>query len=135
MAHGLPVRFCVDASREIVDARLRRADIVWQATGWGSSAERQPESFEHFGIGLVEAMSAGAVPVAIDTGGAAEIVRDGRSGMLWNADEGPVPATLRLIRDPEMLAAQSREAVARAGDFGFDRFRARVAGELQAVGA
>ena len=43
----------------------------------GEDAERHPERFEHFGISVVEAMAAGAVPLVFGAAGPGEIVQDG----------------------------------------------------------
>jgi hypothetical protein len=56
---------------------------VWHATGYGFDAEQYPAKQEHFGMTTVEAMSAGAVPVVLNTGGQREIVTHGDDGFLW----------------------------------------------------
>jgi len=123
-SEGLPVRLWVDASRETVAERVSRAAIAWQATGWGADPETEPERFEHFGIALVEAMSAGAVPVALGVGGPREIVTDGVDGVLWDQETGPIPATAALAGDPARLAALSAAAREGATRFGLPRFEA-----------
>ena len=121
-AVGLPVTVEVDAPRAVVERRLRAADVLWQATGWHCSPSEEPERFEHFGIGLVEAMSAGVVPVALRTGGPQEIVRSGRDGELWSEDEGPIAATERLAASPQRLREMSRSARRRARRYSRKRF-------------
>jgi glycosyltransferase involved in cell wall biosynthesis len=125
-AAGSRTRLWVDVSRDVIVGLLRAAAIVWQATGWGCDPEGEPERFEHFGIGLVEAMSAGAVPIALGNGGVEEIVRDGMDGVLWGASTGPVPATAALAADADRLTALSSAARARAAAFGPERFHAAL---------
>jgi glycosyltransferase involved in cell wall biosynthesis len=121
-ARDLPVRLWVDAPRPVVEERLREAAIAWQATGWGCDTAREPQCFEHFGIGLVEAMTAGVVPVALRGGGAAEILRGGRDGVLWDPGPGPLPPTLALAADPRRLSELGAAARRRAGAFSLSAF-------------
>ncbi|MEA2167377.1 MAG: hypothetical protein QOF76_677 [Solirubrobacteraceae bacterium] len=127
-AAGLPVDVVVDASRADLERRLREASIVWQASGWGEVPDERPERFEHFGIALVEAMSAGAVPVALGIGGAREIVRDGVDGLLWT--ERPDEPTRALAADPARLRELSRAARARARAYAPELFAAKAAAAL-----
>jgi glycosyltransferase involved in cell wall biosynthesis len=43
-------------------------------TGYGQDLDAHPESAEHFGIAIVEAMSAGIIPLAFNAGGPREIL-------------------------------------------------------------
>jgi glycosyltransferase involved in cell wall biosynthesis len=79
---------------------------------------------EDFGITLVEALAAGAPVIALNAGGARDIVRDGVDGVLV---EEPTVASLRAAVeriaggdwDPNRLAA-------RAAEFSRDRFTTRM---------
>jgi glycosyltransferase involved in cell wall biosynthesis len=87
---------------------------------------------EPFGIVLLEAMAAGVPVVAVDAGGPAEIVEDGRSGVLA-ASGSPrdlAAAIEPLIADPDLART--------VGDAGRVRFAdhftaARMAAEMQAA--
>ena len=71
-----------------------------------------PSLWEGFGYVCAEAMACGTPVVASRTGGLAEIVEDGRSGVLvepGNAEE-LAQAILRVIRDPEQRAQISAAA-------------------------
>lgn len=67
---------------------------------------------EPFGIVLLEAMARGVAVLAVDSGGPAEIVADGRSGIL--APSGEPEAIARALA-PLLTDAPLRERVARAG--------------------
>ncbi len=76
-----------------------------------------PSVREPFGLVVVEAMAVGAAVVVSDSGGPAEIVEDGRSGLHFRTgDPGALAqAVLRLLRDPplrERLAAGARARAA-----------------------
>lgn len=129
-AAGYPVEVVRNASGALVEERLATTRLAWQATGWGEDPDLHPDRFEHFGIALVEAMGAGAIPVALDTGGPAEIVTPGHNGFLWSAREGPGPATLSIVGDPSSWRPLASHATERARDFSRDAFEAALAREL-----
>jgi glycosyltransferase involved in cell wall biosynthesis len=84
---------------------------------------------EHFGITIVEAMSAGCVPIVHDSGGPREIVDD-RTGFRWQTEEeipGMIDAAMRnspsaIARDRAQLFSRSR----------FDERIASIFSELRA---
>ena len=125
-ARGLPVDFHVGAGLPEVQDLYRRAAIYWHATGFGFPEERHPERQEHFGITTVEAMSAEAVPVVIDSGGQRETVAHGVSGYRWSRLEDLAAQTLRLADRPALRARLGARAGAAATRFSRSRFRARL---------
>ncbi|MBI3975940.1 MAG: glycosyltransferase, partial [Armatimonadetes bacterium] len=63
------------------------------------------------GVVLVEAMAAGVPVVAVGRAGAAEVVREGESGLLVEPGADALAAAAqRLLADPARLAAMSRRA-------------------------
>lgn len=125
LAAGYPVEVHADASRSDLESRIGDAGIVWHASGWRRDALRYPAQFEHFGIGIVEAMSAGAVPVVLGIGGPDEIVRHGVDGLKWI--DGPEEPTLSLAHNPMLLRKMSANASERAAAFRPAAFDARIA--------
>jgi glycosyltransferase involved in cell wall biosynthesis len=121
-AAGLPIDVRLNAPGDVLEEALARASIYWHAAGLGVDAERHPDRLEHFGIAPIEAMSAGAVPIVYSLGGPAEVVEPGVSGLHFSNENELVASTLSLIRDPAALAALQRGAIARAAEFGRDRF-------------
>lgn len=75
---------------------------------------------EHFGITIVEAMSASCVPIVHDSGGPREIVEDG-TGFRWRNIED-VPGMI----DEAMKVAPSAVAMKRAQDFSTQRFESTL---------
>ena len=110
---GLPIYFHFDADFERLRDLYRRASIYWHATGYGFSPDEYPEMQEHFGLTTIEAMSAGAVPVVIKSGGQCEIVTHGVNGLLWHELDELDRETRRLIHDPELRESMSVQARAR----------------------
>lgn len=88
---------------------------------------------EDFGITMVEALAAGTPVIALDRGGARDIVRQGRDGVLLEqAEIGALREAVEQIAganwDPKGLAA-------RAQDFSRARFLARFGAHLRDLGA
>ena len=131
LATGYPVDIHADASRADLERRIGDAAIVWQACGWRRDASRDPGNFEHFGIGIVEAMSAGAVPVVLGIGGPDEIVRHGVDGLKWI--DGPEEATMSLADDAALLRKMSANASERAAAFRPAAFDAKIASAVASL--
>ncbi len=125
-AIGLPVDVHVNAAGHVVERLLGEASLYWHGAGLGEDVERHPERFEHFGISVVEAMAAGAVPIVFGAAGPAEIVRDGVDGVQWRTLDQLATASVELANDETRRAAMSTSAVERAGDFSAAAFRSRL---------
>ena len=121
-AVGLPVDVHVNAPRHTVVEVLNGASIYWHGTGLGEDVDRHPERFEHFGIAVVEAMAAGAVPVVFGEAGPAEIVRHGVDGFHWRTLDELATHTHRLMTDTDLRRRMAEAAVTRAADFSLTRF-------------
>ncbi|MDP9224578.1 MAG: glycosyltransferase [Actinomycetota bacterium] len=84
---------------------------------------------EDFGITMVEALAAGTPVIALNTGGARDIVRDGTDGIL--IDE----ADLRVVRDAAERVVVTQwnrdELASRARQFSSESFVARTLGALR----
>lgn len=109
---NLPVKIITNPSLSKIRQLLGAAKIFWSATGFGIDVVRNPEKAEHFGITVVEAMSAGAVPVVTNAGGHMETVIDGQTGILWSTLNQLTKLTIKLAKDNtrlQELATQSME--------------------------
>jgi glycosyltransferase involved in cell wall biosynthesis len=122
-ALGYPIEVCINQPRSTVEDVLSRASIYWHGSGYGEDESTHPERFEHFGIAVVEAMAAGAVPVVFGAAGPAEIVRHGVDGFHWRTLDDLAKHTYALMSDPERRRAMAESAVARAEEFSLERFR------------
>jgi glycosyltransferase involved in cell wall biosynthesis len=89
---------------------------------------------EDFGISMVEALAAGTPVLAADAGGARDIVRPGRDGVLI-ANPGDPAQISAGVRELASHAWDARELHESAARFSEDRFRARLAEVLRAHGA
>ena len=89
---------------------------------------------EGFGIVFMEAASSGRAAVAGDSGGSAEAVLDGETGMVVNGrdQDGVAGAIGACLADPEMSATLGKAGRARAEErFGWPEIASRVAGYLK----
>jgi glycosyltransferase involved in cell wall biosynthesis len=102
--------------------------VYWHGTGIGADLVSAPEKAEHFGISLVEAMSAEAVPFALTAGGPREIIVHGDDGFLYETPEQLAELTLDLLSPSsrDRLVTLGRAAGRRAGDFSREEFGKRV---------
>jgi glycosyltransferase involved in cell wall biosynthesis len=125
-AVGLPVRFHVNARGEDLTELYAAASLFWHAAGLGEDLQTHPDRFEHFGISVVEAMSAGAVPVVYEHGGPAAVVRDVGCGELFANVEELSEKTLALVADDARRGVLAAAARVRAAEFAYDHFAERL---------
>jgi glycosyltransferase involved in cell wall biosynthesis len=126
LAVGLPVVFHVNAAPQLLDSLYQEAIIYWHGTGLQEDLKKSPELAEHFGIAIVEAMSAGCVAFALNAGGAPEIITDGVDGCLYDTSDALVDRSFSLLRDPALCEAIGARARQRATDFTVARFKRSV---------
>jgi glycosyltransferase involved in cell wall biosynthesis len=123
---GIPVHVHLSAPGSVLTDLLARATLYWHAGGLGEDAETHPDRFEHFGISVVEAMSAGLVPIVFGAAGPAEVVRDGVDGRHFAKVAELERITSELVHDPAERARLASSAIARAVDFGPAAFAERL---------
>jgi len=123
---GVHAELHVNASGATVQRLLGEASLLWHAAGLGEDPVRHPERFEHFGIAVVEAMAAGAVPLVFGAAGPAEVVRPGLDGLHWGTLDELERLTAALVADPVRRATMADSGRRRALDFSVEVFAQRV---------
>ena len=110
LSRGLPVYFHLNASPETIRELYASSSYYWHAAGYGQSELLYPERMEHFGITVVEAMSAGAIPFVYAAGGPAEIVANGKTGFHWRTIDDLVDRQIETLalEDTERVALRQR---------------------------
>jgi glycosyltransferase involved in cell wall biosynthesis len=109
-------------------SRARLSELFGTAAGFVHVGE------EDFGISMVEALAAGAPVLAAASGGARDIVRPGRDGVL--VDRPSDPARIRAGIEELAATAWDPSALRRSAErFSEERFRARLGEVLRAHGA
>lgn len=112
-AQGLPVTFHPNCSAGELHRLYAESDLYWHATGVGRDVEHLPHVVEHFGISVVEAMSACCIPVVFAAGGPATIVQDGITGFHFHDLDELVVVTRRLL---EATPESERDGLRRAAE-------------------
>ncbi len=81
----------------------KKAKIFITAAGFEIDGMTHPEKLEHFGITVVEAMSAGAVPVAYRAGGHTETITEGETGFLWSTKDELMEKCEGLVLNSKLI--------------------------------
>ncbi len=127
MAKNYPVVFHFDCGFNELKYLYNQASIYWHATGYGSDIDKYPEKQEHFGITTVEAMSAGAIPVVINSAGQKESVIQGKTGYLWNNQDELIKYTNKVAEMDSSSSDQlSKTVTKRAERFNSTAFSNQV---------
>ena len=129
----LPVVFEVNASEQRKRELLARASVFWHGTGIGLTEPGEAAQMEHFGIAVLEAMRAGAVPLCYDRGGPREIIEQGVSGFLYRDLEELKTYTLLLTLDQRLRERMAASAIERAERFSRRAFDQALSGFFQAA--
>jgi GT2 family glycosyltransferase/glycosyltransferase involved in cell wall biosynthesis len=127
-ARDFPIQFHVNPSAEQLHQLYRDAATYWHGTGIGADLVASPEKAEHFGISLVEAMSAQAVPFSLNSGGPREIIAHGETGYLYDTPDELAKLTLDLFdtASSERRVILGRAAARRAAEFSRENFSRRI---------
>lgn len=100
-----------------------KAKIFWSASGFGVDENKNPEKVEHFGINIVEAMAAGAVPVVFNAGGHKEIIVEGINGFLWRKESELIKKTKNIINDRILYSNLKKGSRDMSQKYSYERFK------------
>lgn len=135
MAAGYPVYFHLNAPPSTVRHLYQSSTAYWHAAGYGVWEHFYPERLEHFGISVIEAMSAGTVPFACANGGPTEVITDGVNGFTWGSPEDLTRKTLALLSMSSAQLDQIRwQAAQDARPFGEREFERQFHALLDKLG-
>src|SRR5216684_2261471 len=129
----LPVAFEANVSEQRKRELLARASLFWHATGLGKEEPAEAEQMEHFGIAVVEAMRAGAVPLCYHRGGPKEIVEHGHSGFLYRDIEELKTFTLALVARQAFQNSMRARGMERAARFTRNEFERSLGAFVRSV--
>jgi glycosyltransferase involved in cell wall biosynthesis len=120
-AQGLKVDFVENPAFQTLVDLYARAKIFWSAAGFGSDENTSPETVEHFGITLVEAMASGCIPVVFNGGGHKEIVSN-EFGFLWSTKEELEKIFLQIIDGENTDIFLSQKAIEKSRNYDLSIF-------------
>lgn len=119
---GYPVEIIQSPDFSILKKLFGKAKFFWSASGFGEDEIRHPEKVEHFGITIVEAMSAGAIPLAFNAGGHREILGGSEAGYLWNTIGNLVKATEEINKNKSLYKKMSIIATQKSDNYCEEKF-------------
>jgi glycosyltransferase involved in cell wall biosynthesis len=104
-AQNLPIEVIPNASDQELAYCYDKCNIYWHATGLKQST-KNPFKLEHFGISVVEAMSAGLIPLVYNQGGPAEILSQFPE-LIYDSTDDLVEKT-RKLADLDLTVIRNR---------------------------
>lgn len=121
-AKGYPVKILPNKDLDTVSRYLGISRLYIHAAGFGVDEELHPAQVEHFGITIIEAMAAGAIPVVIPKGGPAGTVQDRKNGLWWSSPDEAVEKIEQLLVDPTLESRLRSRCIADAQQYSEERF-------------
>jgi len=125
-AHGYNIEFVESPSIEILKNIFGVSKIFWSASGYGVDEIKNPEKTEHFGITLVEAMSAGCVPLVFNAGGHKEIIDAENNGYLWENKRDLISLTKKILNEKGLMKKLSINAIYSSLKYNYENFKNKV---------
>jgi GT2 family glycosyltransferase/glycosyltransferase involved in cell wall biosynthesis/tetratricopeptide (TPR) repeat protein len=95
------VEILVDGSEEELASALSSADIYVHCAGFDVMEQCNPEAMEHFGMSIVEALTAGCVPLVYGAGGPVEIIQRSGCGFCYQSVEQAARLVVSLLNRSE----------------------------------
>jgi glycosyltransferase involved in cell wall biosynthesis len=134
--HSLEAQYAKHV-QELTDSLGLRDNVVWTGAVAHDLVPRYMQAAdivvhasrnEPFGIVVIEALALGKALIAADHGGPADVVRDGKEGLLvgFEKDEAMADALIRLIQDAALRSRLGEAGKRRAQMFGVDKFARRM---------
>ncbi|MFA5795625.1 MAG: glycosyltransferase family 4 protein [Candidatus Shapirobacteria bacterium] len=126
LSQGFPIEIYVNPSFSDLKNLYSTAKIYWHAAGYAVNENLHPESTEHFGISVVEAMASGCVPFVVNKGGLPEIITDGTDGFLWHTPKELISKTQNVVNNHQLLSQLSQNAQAKSAIFSKKQFENKL---------
>jgi glycosyltransferase involved in cell wall biosynthesis len=126
VSKGRSIEIVASPDFESLKRLYSKAEIYWSASGCGVDEDKNPEKVEHFGIAVVEAMSAGCVPLAYNAGGHKEIITNTKDGFLWDSKDQLANLTKKLIDKQTLLSQISSASINKSREFSFTNFSVNI---------
>jgi len=124
-ARGYPITMSENVGFDEVKKLYSKSKMFWTASGYGIDEKKHPEKVEHFGMTVVEAMAAGCIVFAHNSGGHRESIQDGVNGFLWKDIRQLISKTIKVTSERK-VSSISKKARQRSRDYSFEKFRKKV---------
>lgn len=96
--------------------------FYWHAAGLGADLNVHPEATEHLGISVLEAMIAGCITFAHNSGGPKETIENGKTGFLYDTIEELVSKTAEV----NSASSNLQEVSTAAKEYGEQNFSSGI---------
>lgn len=126
MIIGYPIQIIESPDFKTLKSLYGVAKIFWSAAGFGENELEEPENFEHFGMSLVEAMSASCCPVVYGVGGHKEIIENTVNGFFFFTTKELVSITNKLINQKSYLREISLKSKESSKRYSYSNFKSNV---------
>lgn len=126
LSQNFPIKLIVNPDYELLKTTYEQSSIYWHAAGYGIDQQAHPESTEHFGMSVVEAMAAGCIPLVANRGGLPEIVTHRQNGFLWDQPDELIAPTMMLIGSPKLFSELQSNAVSSSSKFSLENFSKNI---------
>jgi glycosyltransferase involved in cell wall biosynthesis len=126
LSEGYSIEIVKSPDFKTIKELYGKTKIFWSGAGYGEDESKNPEKVEHFGITVVEAMAAGAVPVIFSAGGHKETVESGVNGYLWKSPADLISKTRSIISDSGLRRKLAESAKQRSEKYSYSEFRKKV---------
>ena len=120
-AKGYKIDFYPNLSMPEMSKLISQSLLYWHAAGFGCN-ESDPESFEHFGISILEAASAGSVPLVYNGGGPKEFIIEGQNGYFYTDVSELAAKSSALMKNKNILDKLSKQAHITAREYSLEEF-------------
>lgn len=130
LAQGYPVDIIVNPDFTEVIAQYHQSFLYWHAAGITVDNTTNPESTEHFGITLVEALASSLPVIAPNRGGIPEIIIDNHNGFLIEDLADLVAKTQLLVSNPARYEKLKSQTVSSSGQFNLSSFNQQLSQHL-----
>lgn len=111
---------------EVLKDIFGKSKIFWSGAGFNEDEKKNPEKVEHFGITLVESMSAGCIPIVYGAGGYKEIIDNSKNGYLWQNKKDLIDITKKIVSESGVLKKLSVEAIKSSKKYGYEEFKKQI---------
>jgi glycosyltransferase involved in cell wall biosynthesis len=132
-AEGYPVRLLSNVSKIELMEYMNISKIYWHGAGYGADLMKFPSDAEHFGMTVVEAMSAGCIPLVFEVGGPADIITENQCGQVWSTPYKLATITQSLIIDEKIAIALSNHSQISAKKYSVAKFMEKFGRELDRI--
>lgn len=123
---GYPIKIIENPDFGVIKELYAKAKIFWSASGYGVNENKEPNRVEHFGITVVEAMTAGCIPFAFDAGGHKEIIKNDANGFLWRSVSQLIKKTNAVCKDSGLQRNLYRRLIADSKEYSYANFEKQI---------